>query len=200
MSEGILIVRSEIELLCLIARRSVVVFPLKSGRRLVGGCLSLDLEESEEPDRRLRVTRLRMGRSEDRVSQSWELQEGGAQSHFGEGDAADTRRHAIAGPDGLRARELIGDERVVAVEGLQLLLDNIGPAVIRAVVLVDGIVDCSLGLRYDLELCDVVGSGQQGLLMGNRKDQMPGGSLALLVGAEVAHGFEDVGVYVSVKM
>lgn len=62
MIEGILIVRSEIELLCLIARRSVVVSPLKSGRRLVGGYLSLDLEESEEPDRRLRVTRLRMGR------------------------------------------------------------------------------------------------------------------------------------------
>lgn len=29
---------------------------------------------------------------------------------------------------------------------------------------------------------------------------MPGGSLALLVGAEAALGFEDVGVYVSVKM
>lgn len=121
-------------------------------------------------------------------------------SHFGEGDVADMWRHAIAGPDGLRARELIGDERVVAVEGLQLLLDNIGPAVILTAALVAGIVDCSLGLRYDLELCDVAGSGQQGLLMGNQKGQMPGGSLALLVGAEAALGFEDVGVYVSVKM
>lgn len=167
--------RLEIELLYLIAWRSVVVSPLKSGRRLVGGYLSLDLEESEEPDRRLRATRLRMARSEDRVSRSWDLQEGEARSHFGEGDVADMGRHAIAGLDGLRARELTGDERavavdVVAVEGLQLLLDNSGPAVILTAALVAGIVDCSLGLRYDLELCDVAGSGHHQLLMGNQKD------------------------------